>query len=88
MKPRANGDMSAFTHEEGRNAMGVGYRVMDNWGSGFIGEMTVTAGFSALHGWTIEFDAPFAIANLWNAEIVSHVGNHYVIRNAAWISTG
>src|SRR5439155_1720014 len=26
----------------------------------------------------------FNITNIWSAEIVSHVGNHYVIRNASW----
>jgi len=29
-------------------------------------------------------DPPFEITNLWNGQIVSHVGNHYIIRNAAW----
>src|SRR5688572_15059761 len=60
------------------------YAVTDNWGSGFVGRMTVAAGTQALHGWSLEFDAAFAITDLWGAEIVSHVGNHYVIRNAAW----
>ena len=43
-------------------------------------------GSQALHGWTVEFDASFAISNIWGAEIVSHVGNHYVIRNLDWNS--
>ena len=62
----------------------VGYTVANNWGSGFIGSMVVPGGTQGLHGWTLEFDASFAISNIWGAEIVSHVGNHYVIRNAAW----
>ncbi|MDP1748666.1 MAG: Calx-beta domain-containing protein [Reyranella sp.] len=62
----------------------VNYSVGDNWGSGFVGNMTVPGGTGGLHGWLIEFDASFAISNIWGAEIVSHVGNHYVIRNAAW----
>ncbi|MCA0302386.1 MAG: cellulase family glycosylhydrolase [Proteobacteria bacterium] len=62
----------------------VGYTVGNNWGSGFIGTMVVPGGTTGLHGWTLEFDAGFAISNIWGAEIVSHVGNHYVIRNAAW----
>ena len=60
----------------------INYTVGDNWGSGFIGNMTVASGSEALHGWTVEFDATFDITNVWNAQIVSHVGNHYVIRNA------
>jgi chitinase len=66
---------------------GINYVVGDNWGSGFVGNMTVPGGDQGLHGWTVEFDASFAISNLWGAEIVSHVGNHYVIRNLDWNST-
>ncbi len=62
----------------------VKYTVKDNWGSGFIGNMTVDGGTSGVHGWTIEFDAGFAITNIWGAEIVSRVGTHYVLRNASY----
>ncbi|HYX03650.1 MAG TPA: cellulose binding domain-containing protein, partial [Reyranella sp.] len=62
----------------------IGYSVGSNSGSGFIGNMAVPGGANGLHGWTLEFDAGFDITNIWNAVIVSHVGNHYVIRNAGW----
>jgi len=62
----------------------VKYTVKDNWGSGFIGNMTVDGGTSGIHGWTVEFDAGFTITNIWGAEIVSRVGTHYVLRNAAY----
>ncbi|MCK0206706.1 cellulase family glycosylhydrolase [Starkeya koreensis] len=61
----------------------VAFKVNDNWGAGFVGAMKLTPE-AALNGWTVEFDASFDISNIWNAEIVSHVGDHYVIRNAAW----
>ncbi len=64
----------------------INYTVTDNWGSGFVGNMTVPGGNQGLHGWTVEFDATFAISDIWGAEIVSHVGNHYVIRNLSWNS--
>lgn len=60
------------------------FAVTDDWGSGFTAAVTVTAGASGLNGWTVEFDMPAQISNIWNAEIVSRVGNHYVVRNAAW----
>ncbi|OYY76284.1 MAG: hypothetical protein B7Y61_18450, partial [Rhizobiales bacterium 35-66-30] len=66
---------------------GLDYAVKDDWGSGFVASMTVEAGPSALNGWTVEFDSAFTITNIWNAEIVSHVGTHYVVRNAAWNGT-
>src|SRR5690349_9603462 len=62
----------------------VNYVVGDNWGSGFIGNMTVAGGGQTLQGWTVEFDASFLITNIWGAEIVSHVGNHYVLRNLSY----
>src|SRR4029077_621561 len=62
----------------------INYAVGDNWGSGFIGNMTVPGGAQGLQGWTIEFDASFAISNIWCAQIVSHIGDHYVIRNLDW----
>ena len=64
--------------------MAINYTVGDNWGSGFTGSMTVPGGSQGLQGWTLEFDATFNITNIWNADIVSHVGNHYVIRSASW----
>ena len=62
----------------------VTYSVGDNWGSGFIGNMTVTAGPSALNGWTVSFTTPAEITNIWNGVISSHVGTAYVVTNADW----
>jgi aryl-phospho-beta-D-glucosidase BglC (GH1 family) len=73
-------DDDGMTHGTGD---AVAFAVNDNWGAGFVGQMTLRPA-SALDGWTVAFDAAFDISNIWNAVIVSHVGNHYVIRNAAW----
>src|SRR5262249_31984652 len=62
----------------------LAYTVASNWGSGFTGAMDVGGGGAALHGWTVEFDASFTITSIWNATIVSHVGSHYVVKNADW----
>ena len=64
--------------------MTINYTVGNSWSSGFIGSIAVPGGSQGLNGWTVEFDAAFDITSIWNAEIVSHVGNHYVVRNAAW----
>ncbi len=66
------------------NSAVLDYTVATNWGTGFTGSMAVEAGATAINGWTVEFDASFNITSIWNAEIVSHVGNHYVIRNVSW----
>ena len=62
----------------------VTYSVGSDWGSGHTAAMTVNAGSSALNGWTVEFDSPAQITNIWNAQITSHVGTHYVISNMAY----
>ncbi|MGB7357632.1 MAG: Calx-beta domain-containing protein [Mycobacterium sp.] len=62
----------------------VTYVVRDNWGSGFVAEVDLTAGSAGFDSWTVEFDSPAQISNIWNAEIVSHVGTRYVVRNASW----
>ena len=60
------------------------YSVGDNWGAGFIGNVSVTAGSTALNGWTVSFNTPADITNIWNGVISSHVGTAYVVTNAAW----
>ncbi|MCC8429963.1 cellulose binding domain-containing protein [Reyranella aquatilis] len=79
-----------ITNDDGTAPTGgaaVDYKVSDNWGAGFIGNMQVAAGETALKGWTVGFDAAFAITNIWNAQIVSHIGNHYVIKNMSYNGT-
>jgi len=64
----------------------LNYSVINDWGTGFTTDMKIKAEDTGLNGWTIGFDAPFNIVNIWNAEIASHVGNHYILRNASWNS--
>jgi chitinase len=65
-------------------AASLAYSITSNWGSGFTGAMTLTAGSSALSSWTVEFDSTASISSIWSAVIVSHVGTHYVVSNAAY----
>jgi chitinase len=59
--------------------------VRDDWGAGFVADVSITNNGSATtSGWQLEFDLDANITNIWNAEIVSHVGSHYVIRMASW----
>jgi hypothetical protein len=68
----------------------VGFQDTDDWGTGFVGQITVTnTGNSAINGWTLEFDFAGTIdatpdTGIWDAQVISHVGNHYVIRNVSW----
>lgn len=66
---------------------GAGFRVTDDWGAGFVAEMTVpnTTG-AALANWVVEFDFAHTIGSVWNAALVSRTGDHYVLRHVGWNS--
>ncbi len=64
----------------------------NEWSYGFNGEVVIAnTSEGALEGWALEFDFADEITGIWNANIVSHEGNHYVIENAGYndkIATG
>ncbi len=61
------------------------FSVANDWGSGFTGSLSITnPNPTALNQWVVEFEAPFEITDIWNAEIISREGNRYIIRNANW----
>jgi hypothetical protein len=66
----------------------AGFADVNDWGTGFTGYITLTnTGNTTIQGWTLEFDFSGNLTDIWDAQIVSHVGNHYVIQNAAWNGT-
>jgi hypothetical protein len=57
----------------------------DDWGSGFIGNVTITnSGTSPIAGWTLSFDFAVSISSIWNATLVSQTGWQYVISDAGY----
>ncbi|WP_145176739.1 glycosyl hydrolase family 8 [Gimesia aquarii] len=63
----------------------VDFNVVNAWNSGFQGAIEIkNESNESLDGWTLEFTYDGEITDIWNAEIVSRVGNTYVIRGAAW----
>ncbi|ODU00866.1 MAG: hypothetical protein ABS79_02645 [Planctomycetes bacterium SCN 63-9] len=66
----------------------VVYTVSDDWGAGFVAGITITNKTStAINGWTLEFELAANITSIWNAKIVSHVGNRYVIQALSYNTT-
>ncbi len=66
-------------------APSVTFADVSDWGTGFTGNLTLTnSGSSAINGWTLSFDFMGTITSIWNATIVSHVGNHYVIQDSGY----
>src|SRR5262245_26201303 len=61
------------------------FKIPSDWQSGFGAEIALkNTASAALASWTLEFDFPYQITAIWNARIVQHSGNHYVIGNADW----
>lgn len=64
------------------------FRVQDNWGSGFTGEIVaIYRGTVPLEDWRLELDYDGNISAIWNAAVESHVGNRYVIKAPSWNKT-
>ncbi|WP_238015893.1 glycoside hydrolase family 9 protein [Dactylosporangium sp. AC04546] len=62
------------------------YRVTNQWGDGFNGEVTVTnAGSGAISGWTVTFTFPGnqKVTNGWSG-VWSQTGAAVTVTNAAW----
>lgn len=74
---------SATSPPPAPGTVGIQFAVTNDWGSGFQAGVSLTNGGSTtLSGWTLEFDFPHAITDIWNATIQSHSGTHYVITHA------
>ena len=82
------GTGTIIDNDSGAPGVRVTYNNRDDWGTGFVAGMAIiNEGQEAINGWTLEFDFNHNITNIWNAEIVSHVGTRYVIRSASWNAT-
>lgn len=58
------------------------YSLNGDWGVGFNASLEIINNSeSTIEDWSIEFDYERNITDIWNAEIISHEGNHYIIKN-------
>jgi hypothetical protein len=61
------------------------FSVPTDWGSGFTGGITArNSTGNAINSWTLAFDFAGQITSIWDAKIVSHTGNHYVVSGESW----
>ncbi|HWB00461.1 MAG TPA: cellulose binding domain-containing protein [Pirellulales bacterium] len=64
------------------------FQVLTDWGSGFTGQISISnTSAAAVNNWQLAFDFAGQITSIWDATIVSHSGNHYVVQNAGWNSS-
>ena len=63
----------------------IDFSVINAWQGGVQGEIAITnQGNRQINGWTLSFEYSGEITQLWKAEMVSHTGNTYVIRDAGY----
>lgn len=63
----------------------VDFTLIKDWGSGFEGKISITNNSgSNIDSWSLEFDFPNQINNIWDAEIESNKNGNYVVSHAAW----
>ena len=73
---------------EDRLALSATYSTVNDWGSGLQGQIAINNDQpAALKDWRLEFDYSRTISNLWDAQVVSHVGTHYVLQGASYNNT-
>lgn len=74
---------------EGRALLtSASFSLTGDWGTGFGGQIAITStNPNPINNWNLAFDWDRAITDIWNARVVSHVGNHYVIASADWNAT-
>ncbi len=61
----------------------VSYLTVQEWDTGAQAEIIIeNISDGVIEDWSLEFDTELVFTEIWNAKIVSHDGNHYIIRNA------
>jgi len=65
----------------------VKFTVSSDWGSGYVGDMTITNRSSErINDWQLEFDFDNEITGIWSAKIISDESGHYVLQGESWNS--
>ena len=69
-------------------APAIQFALVNDWGSGFQAQIKVTDNLpTPVTDWTLSFDFNHNITSLWNGNIVSHTGSHYVVASAGYDAT-
>lgn len=63
----------------------IQFDVYSDWGSGFSGAVAITnISSKEISDWSLEFDFIGSIDSLWNGNVISKDGNHFVVENAGY----
>lgn len=63
----------------------ISFKVTSDWQSAFNGEIKIkNISEEPIEDWQLEFDFEKNITRFWTADMISHEGNHYVIKNKGY----
>ena len=63
----------------------IDFTLVKDWGSGFEGKISITNNTDGnIDSWSLEFDFPNPINNIWDAEIEENIDGSYTISHATW----
>lgn len=61
------------------------YQITNQWNTAFNGQIIIRNKTNEeIEDWKLEFDTSYFIYNFWNAQIINHNGNHYIIKNMGY----
>lgn len=79
-------------NEEIKQEYKIKYTILDNWENGYNATVEIeNVSEEVIDNWKISFKFDAEISNIWNAEVLSHDGNNYIIKNVGYnqdIETG
>jgi expansin (peptidoglycan-binding protein) len=84
--PKENAiDSDTVTTTDNNLPAEVDFTLIKDWGSGFEGKISITNNSgSNIDSWSLAFDFPNPINNIWDAEIDNYDNQSYVVSNAPW----
>ncbi len=72
-------------NEHDAREFNVIFNILSDWEDGCNANIVIeNKTDNTIEDWILEFDYPADIINIWDAEILSHEGSHYVIKNAQY----
>lgn len=63
----------------------IGFEIISDWKSAFNGQIVIkNISEKTIEDWVLEFDFDYEITAFWTADIISHKGNHYIVKNKGY----
>ncbi|MBD0269924.1 MAG: glycoside hydrolase family 9 protein, partial [Cyanobacteria bacterium Co-bin8] len=71
-----------------QNPANVSFAVTNDWGTGFTADLTIrNTGTTPINGWTLNFNAPYAIDQHWSSVLTKLPDGRYSVKPLSWNTT-